>query len=339
MTKKILISIVFALAFLTAYGQKEDTFEIKGTVAHDYSNYIYLSYGNKVDSVLVQENRFVFTGSVDQQIEARIHTKDGFFTGYFYLENSNMTVNITIQEAITSINSLSGNITAQIMSDLHNYFQEIQSDTEFTLKLYKKLDTIFTENPRNQFCGMTLSEIAMDPILTYEQVLSLYSKLDVNVQNTDDMQSLKASLKKLKNIRIGTKFFNFELPDSNGNLVKTADYKGKILFIEFWASSCKPCRQSNPELVKVYNKYNRSDFEILGVSIDTDKNSWLRAITKDNLNWKNTIAIEGWKNDVVRSLGIQYIPSNYLIDSNGKILAINIIPSDLETKLNEILKQ
>ncbi len=339
MGKRILISIVTALIYFNACGEEIDIFEIKGTVANDYSGFIYLSYGNQIDSALVVENRFLFKGHVDHQIEAQFYIKNGFFAGYFYLENSNMTVNISIKDAATSINSLTGNNTNLIMADAQSYFQEIETDSEFALKLYAKLDKIIMENPRNQFCGMLLSEIAMDPILTYEQVNSLYFKLDTIVQKKEDMESLKASLVKLKTIKVGTEFKNFEFPDINEKMLNINDYRNSILLIEFWASWCGPCRQSNPDLLKVYESYKNDGFEIYGVSLDTDKEAWSHAIEKDGLKWINTIAKGGMKNQTIINLGIQYIPSNYLIDKNGKIMAINIRPSDLEKKLHELFKE
>jgi thiol-disulfide isomerase/thioredoxin len=191
----------------------------------------------------------------------------------------------------------------------------------------------------NQFCGNVLSDIAMDPILTYEQIYSLYSKLDKTAQKKETKESINASLDKLKNIKVGSQFKHFELPVKKGNLINTSELKYKILLVEFWASWCRPCRQDNPKLLEIYKTYNDSSFEIFGVSLDTDKEAWMQAIEKDSLIWVNTIAQEGWNNQVLKSLGIQYIPSNYLIDKNGNILAINISPDDLEKKLSELLKK
>ncbi|TCO08691.1 TlpA disulfide reductase family protein [Natronoflexus pectinivorans] len=335
---KTIILIVITFVLSSIHCKSQDFFQIKGTVANDYEGYIFLSYGAIRDSALVKNKNFSFEGRVDYPIESRLHIKDRPSSSSFFLENSSMEITVTINNPITHINSITGNKTAGIEADLMEFFEEFESDTEFALKLYNKLDTIFIENPRNQFCGMILSDIAMDPILNYEQVSNLFSKLDLTVQDKEYVESIGVSLAKLKNFKIGTKFKSFELPDTNGNLINTSYFKDKILLVEFWASWCGPCIQSNPELRKLYDNYSHDGFEIFGVSLDSDKKAWIKAIEKDGLSWVNTIAQEGWRNDVVKALGIQYVPSNYLIDRNGNILAINIKPEELKIKLDEIFK-
>ncbi len=337
---KIKNLIVIAFVLISFYSRsQEESFKIKGTVSNDYDGYIFLNYGAKTDSSFVKNKEFIFEGKVDFPIESKLHIKNGVSTGSLYLENSVMEIGITITGPTTYINTISGNKTKKIATDLLEYFHRIESSPEFASQLYNKLDSIFTENPRNQFCGMVLSDVAMDPILTFEQVSSLLSKLDQTVQSKEDIESLKASMAKLKNIKIGTKFKSFELPDTKGNQINTTDFKDKVLLIEFWASWCGPCRQSNPELRKIYENYSHTGFEIMGVSLDSSKQPWLEAIEEDGLTWVNTIAQEGFYNKVVKSLGIQYVPSNYLIDKNGNILAINIKPVELKKKLDAILNQ
>lgn len=331
---------LLACFFVTISGFcQQESFNIEGIVTSDYNGYIYLSYGNKTDSSLIIDRNFNFYGYVENPTDARIHLKKGYFTGYFYLENSAMKIDLSIDGSITSINSMTGNKTAVLMADMMEYFQNIQSDPEFASKLYLKLDTLISQNPNNQFSGMVLGEIAMDPILSFEQIYSLYSKLDTAAQSKNDIISLKKSMDKLKNIRIGTAFTDFELPDKNGKSIHSKDYRGSYLLVEIWSSWCAPCRKSNPELARIYESYNDYGFEILGVSIDTEKVSWMEAIEKDGLSWANTIAKEEWNNRVIKSLGIQYVPSNYLIDKNGIILAINIKPFELEKKLATILSE
>ena len=116
-------------------------------------------------------------------------------------------------------------------------------------------------------------------------------------------------------------------------MTNTKDFKNNLLLIEFWSSWCVPCRESNPKLVKIYDAYNDKGFDIFGVSLDPREGPRMSATAKDGLGWTNTIAKEGFKSDVVKALRVQYIPSNFLINQKGEIIAINIEPEELEEKL------
>jgi peroxiredoxin len=334
---KIKMLAVFLLLSCNGFTQS-NSFRINGTVAHDFNGYLYLSYGKRTDSVLVTARKFTFEGRVDYPIEARVHTRNGPSADDLFLENSIMEVKLTIRDNATYITNLQGNQTAMLLTELEEFYASIESHPEFATKLYHKLDSIFTNNPTNQFCGSLLSDVIMDPVFSFEQAYSLYTRLDTTLITKETAYSIHASLKRLKNIRIGTTMIPFELPDATGKLIRVSDLRQKIVLVEFWASWCTPCRATNPSLKKLYANFQRKGFEIYGISIDRDSNAWKQAVKEDGLPWINTFAKGEWKNPVIKSLGIQYLPSNYLIDRNGSILAINIKPEELEKKIEQLLQ-
>ena len=136
---------------------------------------------------------------------------------------------------------------------------------------------------------------------------------------------------------VGADAYDFEQNDVNGKPVKLSDFKGKYVLIDFWASWCKPCRQENPNVVKAYQAYKDKNFEILGVSLDSDKNNWLKAIKDDGLTWTNVSDLKGWKNEVGELYAIKAVPTNYLISPEGKIIAKDLRGADLEKFLAEKL--
>lgn len=329
------VSICFK-GFSQSLNSNRNDIKLTGIVAEDFNGYLYLFYNDIVDSALVKNQEFYFTGQVDHPSSASIRMKDGISGNLpLYIENTDIQVEVSIAENVVFLNSIEGTKTSKIMTDLFSYFEAIESDPEFQTKIYNRLDTIISQNPRNHFCGMILAEIAMDPILKYEQIYSLFNKLDTTVQEQSEISSIKRSLIKLKNIRIGTTLAEIELPNVNGELVNLRSLNGKFVLVEFWASWCVPCRKTNPDLMKIYDKYRGNGFEIYGVSSDYTKEAWIKAISEDNLKWINTLAEGGFKNDVLQTLGIQYIPSNFLIDKEGKIMAINIKPAELEQTLQQ----
>lgn len=115
--------------------------------------------------------------------------------------------------------------------------------------------------------------------------------------------------------------------------------RGKVVLIDFWASWCRPCRAENPNVVRVYQKYKDKGFEILGVSLDHQKERWMKAIEADHLEWKHVSDLKGWKNEVAQTYWVHSIPQTLLIDPDGKILARNLRGRSLEEKLAELFEQ
>lgn len=138
--------------------------------------------------------------------------------------------------------------------------------------------------------------------------------------------------------KAGTMTPLFEQPDSTGRIIKLADYRGKIVLVDFWASWCMPCRSENPNLVKAYQQFNKKGFEILSVSVDdaSKRNEWLAAIRNDNMSWENVSDLKGAENGAVKLYHIDFIPQNFLVDQEGRIIATNLLGDALLKKLEEI---
>ncbi len=139
-------------------------------------------------------------------------------------------------------------------------------------------------------------------------------------------------------IEIGAKAPDFQLPDVNGKNVSLSDFKGKYVLVDFWASWCGPCRRENPNVVKAYKKYHDAGFEVLGVSLDKNKDKWIRAIQKDRLTWTHVSDLSYWNSKVVGLYGINGIPYTLLLDKTGTIIGMNLRGRKLEAKLAEVIK-
>ncbi|HLP12976.1 MAG TPA: TlpA disulfide reductase family protein, partial [Flavobacteriales bacterium] len=128
-----------------------------------------------------------------------------------------------------------------------------------------------------------------------------------------------------------------KLPGLDGKDKSLSSLRGKVVLVDFWASWCRPCRAENPNVVRLYNKYNKKGFEVFSVSLDKEKSAWEAAITKDGLLWPNHISdLLQWQSIVVKQFGIQGIPYTILVDRDGKIIAKNLRGADLEAKLAEL---
>jgi peroxiredoxin len=161
-------------------------------------------------------------------------------------------------------------------------------------------------------------------------------------ESTTDVASidrLKTQMEQAKSFIPGGNAPEIEMKTREGEMMKLSDLRGKVVLIDFWASWCGPCRKENPNVVRVYNKYKSSGFEILGVSLDRTKDKWEAAIEKDGLTWHHVSDLKGWQNEAAQTYGVRSIPHTVLVDQKGKIIARNLRGSTLELKLAEIFDE
>ncbi len=138
---------------------------------------------------------------------------------------------------------------------------------------------------------------------------------------------------------------NFTGTKPDGSTLQLQDFRGKLVLIDFWGSWCPPCRAENPDLVKLYNTYhnasfaNAQGFEIISIAVETEKEAWLAAIQKDGLLWDTHVStLERFNDPIVEAYGVKEIPSKYLLNEKGLIIAVNPDTRQLEKLLKERLK-
>ncbi|MEO7984428.1 MAG: TlpA disulfide reductase family protein [Bacteroidota bacterium] len=127
------------------------------------------------------------------------------------------------------------------------------------------------------------------------------------------------------------------LPSLAGDTVRLSSLKGKVVLLDFWASWCGPCRLSNKELTKLYPKYKGKGFEILGVSLDDDHSKWKNAIAKDKISWLQVNEPGGWEAKTALSWNISAIPTSFLIDKEGNLIAMDLTGKELEKALKYLI--
>ena len=171
------------------------------------------------------------------------------------------------------------------------------------------------------------------------EVETLNEMLLPTYKDTRNGKSIAKVIEARKITAVGKTAPDFNQPDTLGNAVKLSDFRGKYVLVDFWASWCGPCRAENPNLVKTFNRYKDKGFTVLGVSLDQPgkKEAWVAAIHKDNLEWTQVSDLKFWDNEVAVLYGIKAIPSNLLLDKEGKIIAKDLRGAELDKKLTELL--
>ena len=165
---------------------------------------------------------------------------------------------------------------------------------------------------------------------------ALVTKLNENYPGTGAIMQMKQQLDEMRALAVGQLAPDIVLPDPSGKTTKLSDLKGKYVLIDFWAAWCKPCRQENPNVVRLYNQYNSKGFEVFGVSLDRSREDWVKAIADDRLTWTQVSDLQYFNSAAAVLYQIQAIPATYLVDPDGKIIAKDLRGPSLEAKLAEI---
>ena len=174
--------------------------------------------------------------------------------------------------------------------------------------------------------------------LSLDELKATRAKISPALANSPYVKDLDGIIKQLENVQIGKIAPEFSLPDTAGVSVSLSDFRGKYVLLDFWASWCPPCRRENPNVVKAFQEYEDKNFTIIGISLDNNKDKWMKAIADDNLTWTHVSDLKYWDSEIPALYGVRGIPANILLDPNGVIIARNITGEDLHKTLQEVIK-
>jgi thiol-disulfide isomerase/thioredoxin len=362
----------FLILFLTAFilccdnnkrTNKRTEFLLTGQVnGFADSTWLFLNSGleNSIDSVCVINGKFKFSGSIPDSthsVKYILKTRDYSDYKFLWIENSEITfqairgdfrkAKITGSDAqddevrlaarIQPINDEMDSVGKLLNSDSINETLKgelITRNNRNEKRKYEEIINFIKDNPHSIVSAQELSVYAST--WGREPATALYNGFTEQNKKTIYGRQVEEFIRLNKDIVMGQPAYDFKQTDVQGKDLKLSDFRGKTVLLEFWASWCGPCRRENPELVKTYQIYKDKGFEILGVSLDDNKDRWLSAISHDQLPWPNLCDLKGDRNEAAIIYGIGAIPDNFLIDANGLVIARNLRGKELREKLERI---
>lgn len=338
--------LLLVILFISCEQNKHNEFTLNIKVNGKYEGYLYLNYNKIKDSCLIKDGKAIFTGTVSNPTLAYYSTN--YISAndkIFYLENENIYSEITIAKRKIkeynidwiSTDTISDTKTSIIEKDFEDFKLKFSSDKDWQKKLYEKVKKIIEQNPKNMYSGDLLYKISNDTILSKEQIGELYNMLNIAFQSPLSIQRIEFKAFPQYKIKIGDSIHDFTLPSKENNLINTKNFRGQILFIDFWASWCKPCRDQFPELTGINNDFKEKGLTILGVSLDENEDDWHKAMETEKPKWKNVIDFEGFSGKLANKYGIFQIPFNVLVDEKGQVIANNIELKELRKVLDSLI--
>ena len=299
-----------------------------------------------IDTADVVDGVAVLEGSVDIPSMYYISVAGQRGKAMIFVENTNMSVTgkadsinfITISGSATQdeYNTLNDKLKA-IQEEYMGLYQESMQanaagDTAKAAELMAKVEELYEstgpiqeefvkENPGSYVTPIIINNIqyGKDPADLEEMVNALEPK----IQETQMIVDLKEQIEKMKRVAIGQIAPDFTQNDQDGNPVKFSDIysQHELTLLDFWASWCGPCRRENPNVVAVYKDFNDKGFSVFGVSLDRDKEAWLKGIEDDGLTWDHVSDLAYWNNEAAKLYAVRGIPHSLLVDKTGKIVA------------------
>jgi thiol-disulfide isomerase/thioredoxin len=365
-------SFLLITAFVLISCQNNKNYKISGTVtdpAYEGKNvYIQEMMTNEmvsVDTAVITNGKFTFEGPADSTVlrfialdetvnpqkpsRALAILEPGTIRVQF---DSTVTVSGSqLNDAYNTFRTEQENTTKEIRA-LSQRYQEAASTGAMTDSLDAALTTQYEKlsgdisaktadfikanitNPLGKFLFMTSAEM-FEPEIQRE-ILAL---TDETYKSQENIRRIVKRLENAERVAVGQKFLDFTMKDPDGKDISLSDYagKGKVVLIDFWAAWCGPCRDEMPNVVAAYNNYKDKGFEVVGVSLDRERERWLSGIKEMNMTWPQMSELKFWDTPVVELYAFRGIPHTVLLDKEGTIIAKDLRGAELHNKLNELL--
>ncbi|MBN1251729.1 MAG: AhpC/TSA family protein [Bacteroidales bacterium] len=333
-------TIFFILISINVFSQKNIV--ISGTLLNNkIFNKVYLEDIIKqkyIDSAKIENNKFQIKANIEISDFYKLKFDDNNYILMVLSPGETIDVNVDINEFYkpTIKGSKNTELVYQAFGKIKGFDDELEQLSEKINNQKKQYLKDFILQNQN-----SLSSLIFLDQLKVEEDLDIFKKLDASLSKKYPKNFLVINLhnkiKSFSGLMVGDEAPEIDLPNPTGKNIKLSSLRGKYVLIDFWAAWCTPCRRESPNMVAIYNQYNKKGFEIFSVSLDKTKSDWENAITKDGLGkWTHVSDLKYWNSQAARDYGVDGIPFTVLIDKEGKIIAKGLRGENLKIKLAEI---
>ncbi len=363
MKRNLILLLALAMAFASCQ-RKPKEFKVNVSLTNADQTMIYLQkYADKdfvvIDSATIVEGAATLTAPIeDIQTLYSLRVKDVQGAMPFFADNKDVSIigdlknprdiKIIASETQTKLDDFRQQFAAfydqveplyQMMEQAYNSGDSIALDSinkvgDSLLKAQGDFRDNFIRNDSTFLGHYLLDEAKEDyPLNELKAFVAGFGTKNTSIF-LDEINTYIADMEKLE---IGQPYIDFALQTADGKDVSLSESigKNKLTLVDFWASWCNPCRAENPNVLAAYNKFHDKGFDVIGVSVDQKPEDWTKAVADDHLPWTQ---VRDTDHSVSDKYLIYYIPSNFLFDQNGKIVAKNLKGEELQAKLAEILK-
>lgn len=337
--KNIYLVYFLLIIILSACGDtKSDTVSLNGEIKGLGNDTIYI-YGadamyDRMDTLPVKDGKFSATLSPDTLVAAWLLFSDGIRYPIF-MDKGNK---IQIKGSAAELNSLeiTGNTPNEELSAFQKELKGLGIPSEKVL-----------EEKAGKFINTHHSSLASIYLLDkyfvqkekpdYTQIGKLTEHMTGELKDRPYIDELLDRIQEEEKTAVGKTATYFRLPDSTGKQISRSDFKDQYLLVHFWASWDTVSRDSNAVYRRIYKKGRKNKkFALLGISLDINKENWLKAIEADTLKWKQACDLSGWNTEIVKQLAIKSLPANVLLTPSGRIEGKNMSEEAIGKKLKEI---
>ena len=359
--------IITALLIISCNSSND--FTINGSIDVDDGSKVYILQADQnnqpfiKDSTIIKNSKFKFSGEAATP-EISYFQVEGI-NGYVLsiIESGKINAEIFKDSVSTSLvtGTKSNNDFNKYRTETKSLVQNINkiaydqqqaifnNDLELASKLRKDLsrkeqevvlyEWDFLVNNTDSYMSALLLEVFMvENKVNKDSIIEVFNTFSNRIKISNVGKNITDLLRQYEDpINIGELAPDFTAPSLNGGNITLSENLGKVTLIDFWAAWCRPCRIENPNLVRLYKKYNSSGLEIIGVSLDRTKEQWKKAVSDDNLPWIQVSNLNFWNDPIARQYSIRAIPQSFLLDENGYVIAKNLRGLSLDQSVESAL--